>query len=111
MDELRKGRTRGEAGRARGISPALLLLAVLVAVPAGAAERFGLVGTVDRAAQTVAIDGVVYSVDDDTEIRDREGKALSFSAFPVPGALEVVAVYYEAEGGRLRSLRLTEMPK
>ncbi len=111
MDERRYQRF-GCAGPVRvwGMLAALLLAAVL-ASPAWAAEEFGLVSAVDRSAGTMTIDGRPLAVDDETEFRDLEGAPMAFSAFPVPAELEVVAVYYEAEGDRLRSVRITELPR
>lgn len=111
MDQGRHGRVgRGAPGRVTG-ALAALLLAALLASPATAGERFGLVGAVDRSANTMTIDGQVFAVDDETEMRDRDGNALSLASFPAPGELEAVAVYYEAEGGRLRSVRITDLPQ
>ena len=111
MERVAEGSGRARRRGARAFGAALLLVAALLGAPAGAAERFGLVGAVDRAGRTMTIDGEVYGVADETEIRGRDGRPLPLSQFPVPGPLEVVAVYYEAEGGHLRSVRITELPR
>ncbi len=111
MDQDRQGRAESAARlRVTGILGALLL-AALLAAPAGAEERFGLVGAVDRSAGTMSIDGELYTVDRETAIRNAEGSSISFAEFPVPAELEAVAVYYEADGDRLRSVRITDLPR